>query len=288
MKSLSLFFVLSNLFLINVQSNYSQSPNAPTNFLATQITGTQIHLEWNDNSNNETGFFIQKKVQFIHWISKANADSNSTSIDITENPGEFCEYRICAYNDSGLSGFAYSNFIYNQGLQLFLNSLIEGYWEGTYQINSTVLAKIRNTFSPYQAIDSAIVNSNFGQMVAFVNSPSGNYNLSLQGKNCIETWSAIPITLDVNFIASYSFIDSQASAYGNNLKTINSFWFIYSGDVNQDGSVDLTDCTMIDNDAFNFTTGNVVTDLNGDFFVDIVDATMADNNAFNYVCIIRP
>lgn len=62
----------------------------------------------------------------------------------------------------------------------------------------------------------------------------------------------------------------------------------YSGDVNQDGTVDATDLSMIDNDAYNFVTGYVKTDLTGDNFVDATDAAIADNNAANFVSVVRP
>jgi len=62
----------------------------------------------------------------------------------------------------------------------------------------------------------------------------------------------------------------------------------YSGDVNQDGTIDATDISMIDNDAANFVSGYVVTDLTGDDFVDGTDFVIADNNAAIFVSVIRP
>jgi len=63
---------------------------------------------------------------------------------------------------------------------------------------------------------------------------------------------------------------------------------IYSGDVNQDGIVDGTDASLVDNDAFNFVTGYVGTDVNGDDVVEASDAAIVDNNAFNFVGSITP
>jgi hypothetical protein len=63
---------------------------------------------------------------------------------------------------------------------------------------------------------------------------------------------------------------------------------IYGGDVNQDGTVDATDVSAIDNDAANFIGGYVVTDLTGDEFVDGTDFAIADNNAANFVSVVRP
>ncbi|MDQ3020860.1 MAG: hypothetical protein M3R36_09860 [Bacteroidota bacterium] len=65
-------------------------------------------------------------------------------------------------------------------------------------------------------------------------------------------------------------------------------WNIYSGDVNQDGVIDVSDLGLIDNDGLNIVTGFVATDLNGDNLVDVEDAAIADNNALNFVVVIRP
>lgn len=42
---------------------------------------------------------------------------------------------------------------------------------------------------------------------------------------------------------------------------------IYSGDTDQDGIIDGTDVSLVDNDAALFTTGHVITDLTGDDLV---------------------
>ena len=63
---------------------------------------------------------------------------------------------------------------------------------------------------------------------------------------------------------------------------------IYSGDVNQDGSVDLADVTSVYNNSISFLTGYVVTDLNGDNTVDLVDVTLVYNNSVSFVEKVRP
>ena len=58
--------------------------------------------------------------------------------------------------------------------------------------------------------------------------------------------------------------------------------------MDQDGTVDATDLSAIDNNASNFISGYVVTDLTGDDFVDGTDFAIADNNAASFVSVIRP
>lgn len=111
-------------------------------------------------------------------------------------------------------------------------------------------------------------------------------------KNAVETWS--PQTNLFNYLnpsISYDFTNSASQAYGSNQIQVSSnpsIFAVYSGDVNQDGVIDILDAGMIDDDAFNYATGNLVTDLNGDMFVDVLDRAIADNNAFNYIGVIRP
>ena len=90
---------------------------------------------------------------------------------------------------------------------------------------------------------------------------------------------------------SYDFSTDANKAYGNNLSLVDNSpvrFAMFSGDVNQDGTVDASDLSLIDNDAVNFVTGYVSTDLNGDNFVDATDFSLADNNALNFVSVIRP
>jgi uncharacterized protein (DUF2141 family) len=63
---------------------------------------------------------------------------------------------------------------------------------------------------------------------------------------------------------------------------------IFSGDVNQDGSVDTADMTPVDNDAGNYALGYLPTDANGDGTVDTSDMTIVDNNAAGYVVAQHP
>jgi hypothetical protein len=67
----------------------------------------------------------------------------------------------------------------------------------------------------------------------------------------------------------YDFTAASANAYGDNMTLKGTRWCLYSGDVDQDGTIDGTDLQEIDNDAYNFVFGQLLnTDLNGDDFVD--------------------
>lgn len=82
---------------------------------------------------------------------------------------------------------------------------------------------------------------------------------------------------------------AQNNAYGDNQKEVEPGVFaIYSGDINQDGFMDILDQSVLDNDLQNFASGYVLSDLNGDSFVDILDQAILDNNVFNFIGVISP
>ncbi|KAF5032223.1 hypothetical protein DSECCO2_619510 [anaerobic digester metagenome] len=65
-------------------------------------------------------------------------------------------------------------------------------------------------------------------------------------------------------------------------------YVIYSGDVNQDGTIDTNDISAIDNDVANFVSGYLPTDVNGDGNIDTSDITITDNNAISFTGAITP
>jgi hypothetical protein len=99
--------------------------------------------------------------------------------------------------------------------------------------------------------------------------------------------SALPASFAGNII-TWNFSTSAAMAYGNRLKNIGGIYVIYGGDVNQDGVVDTSDFTGVDNDSFNYVTGYLDTDVDGNGVIDTRDFIIIDNNNFNYIDAIHP
>ncbi len=159
-------------------------------------------------------------------------------------------------------------------------------------IRDSVRLVLRNANSPYAAVDSSkrvIDSTNFTSNFTFTNNPSGNYYLQMLHRNSIETWSKSGGEVyTFGGTLNYNFTTASSQAYGNNEKQIGSKYCIFSGDVDQDGNIDVTDLILINNDADVFTTGYIVTDLNGDYIADISDLVIAFNNAQSFVIKITP
>jgi len=83
-------------------------PAAPTNLLATKLTGRTVRLTWTDNSINEDGFYVETSTDGNNWSRYATvgpaAGSGST---VTYTTGSFPAgrryFRVLAYNSSGAS-----------------------------------------------------------------------------------------------------------------------------------------------------------------------------------------
>ncbi len=170
--------------------------------------------------------------------------------------------------------------------------------EGLYNNNrlnmkDTVRTYLRNNTAPYAIVDSAkivIDSTTFTGLGFYDHATDGTYYIVVQYKNGLETWSKaggkfLGRGSSNNF---YDFTTSQDQAYGNNMKLTGSKYSIYSGDVNHDGTINLSDLQLVYNDAKNFGSGYLNTDIDGNNFVDLTDLVTTFNNSKNFISIIRP
>ena len=67
-----------------------------------------VTLSWNDNSDNESGFKIERSTDNINFVEIAVVGENVTEYEDTSalEVGQFYAYRIRAFNEHGNSGYA--------------------------------------------------------------------------------------------------------------------------------------------------------------------------------------
>ena len=259
--------------IISNSTSYNSSPPAFTNL---GLTGTNV-------SQDMTGFNSDKQYK---W--RARAQYKMTSFPF-QKFGPWRYYSNYVPEPSG--GFRPRQNAVSLNLTMFI--------EGSYNngsnsmIADTLRVVLRNSTSPYAIVDSAksVLSSSGNAAFNYYNAVNGvQYYLVLSHRNSIETWSKTAQQFTASAL-SYNFSTANTQAFGDNLIQVDTSpirFAIYGGDVNQDGTVDATDVSTIDNDASNFVSGYVVTDLTGDEFVDGTDFAIADNNAANFVSAITP
>jgi uncharacterized protein (TIGR02145 family) len=119
-KVLILFFLFSCTSEPNGNSNKSSKateiPLAPSNLMGVLGSSSQINLTWIDNSPNESGFRIERRLEGGKYILVETVNENVlnySNIELTENTNY--SYRVIAYNEVGNSLTHSNEFSINTG-----------------------------------------------------------------------------------------------------------------------------------------------------------------------------
>jgi hypothetical protein len=99
-----------------VTTSVQGAPAAPSNLgcqdicatydhMGGQLIGADVYLRWNDNSNNETAFVIERNGSMIDTLPP---NMTSYKDHVIPNPGGnfFCTYRVRARNAAGYSAYS--------------------------------------------------------------------------------------------------------------------------------------------------------------------------------------
>ena len=172
-----------------------------------------------------------------------------------------------------------------------LTAMFEGMWNGTTMVSDTATVLLLNTSSPRTVVDSVktLLSTSGTAVVTLPKANNGTpYYIVVNHRNGLETWSKIGGESFTTSALAYDFTTAQSQSFGSNsLLKLGKYCF-YSGDVNQDGVVDISDVGLVDTDNLNFVTGYTVTDINGDNLVDLSDLGLVDTNNLNFVSRVTP
>ncbi|MCB0727638.1 MAG: S8 family serine peptidase [Ignavibacteriae bacterium] len=233
---------------------------------------------------NDSGLFkVKLNTQTLGASNLPQDNFENAVLSILTNDPSKSQFKVSLQTNSPLQ----SNV-----RNLNLKVLVEGFYNEITNRNSsdTINVYLRSASLPYSIVDSArSINDTSGNCsLNFSNSADNvNYYIVVKHRNSIETWSSVPKSFVSSFM-NYDFTSSASSAYGNNLYQKGQKYCIFSGDVNRDGFVELSDLNQIYNAANNFLTGYVQEDINGDNVVELSDLTADFNNANKFVTVLRP
>ena len=91
-------------------ATFLDAPAAPSGLTITSLLTDRVSLSWTDNSNNETGFKIQRKTgatgTYADIKTTASNVTSYTDNDTALRDGTLYYYRVCATNATGDSAFS--------------------------------------------------------------------------------------------------------------------------------------------------------------------------------------
>ena len=258
--------------------------------------GANVFLSWGTSSApdllNYVLFRSASPVIDITSATPLSAVTTTTYTDISPISG-VSYYFIVAQDIHG--NYSPAAVTQRPVASLNLTMLIQGFYNSTtnLMVQDTATVYIRNSLPPYVKVDSAkayLSNTGAGTF-SFSNAVNGvNYYLHVKHRNSVETWSKTTQIFTAGSL-TYNFTTANTQAYGNNLINVDASpvrYADYSGDVNQNGILELNDILSVYNAAVVFSSGYVVNDVNGDNITDLNDILIAYNNSAAFVAVIRP
>jgi hypothetical protein len=234
----------------------------------------------------------------------AGLSINTTTGVISGTPtigSDAADYTVTATNSGGSISTVVSITVTSLTKPLYITAYLEGLWNGTNmnqcknENGSAVFASAVDTAtielhssSSYANIVYRIPGVLIGQDgnmhsdgLSYIEVPSSynaSYYITVKTRNHLATTSISAVSFAGNNI-SYDFTTAANMAYGSNMKQLGSGVFgFYAGDVNQDGSIDNTDGSIVTTSSNNFETGYRPEDVNGDGLMDSSDCSIVDGN----------
>lgn len=202
--------------------NSASAIEAPNNLRITSSNASSIEIAWSDNSNNESGFKIERKIGSANFEIIDSVGANITSfVDNSIQSTAAYSYRIFAYNAYSISG--YSNVVsvlvsssdesYNYPEKFRLNQNFPNPFNSTTKIRYSVPPLISNE-SKNHNVTLKVYDILGKELITLVNeflSP-GIYEIEFDTSRILSSTNlTLPFTSGVLFysLKADSFIDTK-------------------------------------------------------------------------------
>lgn len=290
------FIIRNTTSLSNFQSNYNNFINSGVNsYFAYDGVGFRNDLsEWKAATSKDPNS-ISVNPAFV-----SNTDLHLQPSSAGINAGTMVAGITTDYDNQLRDGFpdiGADEYVDTtpQFITMNVKMFIEGFYNSAtnLMVSDTVRFYLRSMNAPYAIVDSAKgkVSDSGNVSLTFSNAPTGYYYIQTKHRNSVETWSMNYENCTQGIPSSYDFTTATLKAYGNNLKLSDLSpltYSVFSGDVNQSSSVDLSDIVAGYNASAGFATGYLATDVTGDDFVNLNDLTITYNNSVAFVSVKKP
>lgn len=182
---------------------------------------------------------------------------------------------------------------------LIIKTFIQGFYKGGAKVAAilsaslcdTIIVGLAQTLAPYTILysDTGIIDTDGDVKLEFPSAANGNsYYLVLNHRNSLETWSSVPVAISTSG-GNYDFTSSASSAFGSNLCNLGDGRFaMWSGDLNQDDVIDLSDMTSLDSYIQQMMYGYQQGDLSGDNHSESADYSLLENNLVFSLQVSKP
>jgi alpha-tubulin suppressor-like RCC1 family protein len=207
------------------------SPATPS-LIATPLGLAQIALTWADNSNNETGFIIERSTDGINYtiLSTLPAQGGTNTIyylDTGLNPANTYYYRGYAYNSFGNSPYSTASTNFNRvapssliATILDLSQIVLSWTDRANDETGFIIERKLNAGDTYQEI--ATVGSNAASWLDTPISPGIYYYYRVRAWN---VFGNSPYSNEIAIATSGNWVwISAGSSYIISIKTNNTLW----------------------------------------------------------------
>ena len=250
--------------------------NVPSSNLARLVNYSSSSWTKLDNSIANT---ITGLVAGNTSLSAASLNGNFTISDTTTIPPSSVNLSLTAY----LQGLYL-------GSGLMTASPFNADGISPTNLADTIIVELNNTATLATSYSNTATISTSGVCnTVFPAAASGNsYYIVIRHRNSIATWSANPVLMNPAG-TSFNFSSAASQSFGGNLMNDGTgIFMIFTGDINQDGSVDFNDYPNLDIASSSGVLGYDSNDLNGDASVDFNDYPLIDINSSNGIISITP
>lgn len=226
----------------------------------------------------------------------------------TVSPTVTTTYTVTGTSSNGCTTTGTATVVVNNcNSVLTIKCLVQGYYIGNglmtpvlfnefqssnANICDSVTIRLHATSIPYNAVFSVKTVMNLSGIATWT-IPSAalnnSYYITVEFRNAVQLWSSVPVSLNGNI--TYNFTTAANKAYGDNQVLLDpalNLYGTYSGDINQDQSIDSFDYLLLDPDVFNGNGGYLETDINGDGSTDTFDYLILAPNVFDGIGAAGP